>query len=330
VSTVPLLVCDRLAVARGTRTVLHDVSFGLSPGEVVAVLGPNGSGKSTLLDALGGVLSPRGGSIERHGRVAVALQSADLARGSVLANVMAALAWWGVPRSERRPRAREALGLMGADHLADRPATALSGGERRRVHLARTIAVRPDVLMLDEPFAGLDGAVRAALLQDTGAALRTAARASLVVVHDRSEAWALADRLIILLDGTIAAQGPPRDLLDSPPTVEVARFLGFDGTLVQADGRRLLTRPQHVVLDADGPLGAEVTQMIPTEDGIRLGLALEHGELTCLAALPSPRHGDRVRIRITGGVSFPAAGDPAGGPAQEPTVAPGAAQCESP
>jgi ABC-type cobalamin/Fe3+-siderophores transport system ATPase subunit len=305
--TQPLLVCEGLDVSRGNRTVLHDISFTLAAGEVVALLGPNGAGKSTLLDALGGVLEPAAGRIERHGRVAVALQSADLARGSVLSNVTAALGWWGVPRAERRQRASEALGLMGVAHLADRPAAALSGGERRRVHLARSIAVRPDVLMLDEPFAGLDGAVRAALLEQTGSALRTAARASLVVVHDRSEAWALADRLIILLDGQVAAEGSPRALLDAPPTQDVARFLGFDGTVVEADGRRRLTRPQHVVLDPDGPLTARVSQMIPTEDGVRLALTLERGELHCLAALPSPRRGDTVRVRLIGGVSFPPA-----------------------
>ena len=134
-----------------------------------------------------------------------------MARRSVLANLTAALGWWGVPRAQRAQRAREALEAIGAGHLAQRPATALSGGERRRVHLARVLAVRPDVLLLDEPFAGLDPEVRAALLQDAERALRSPERATLVVVHDRAEAWALADRLLILIDGRIVADGPPRD-----------------------------------------------------------------------------------------------------------------------
>ena len=86
---------------------------------------------------------------------------------------MLALAWWGVPRPERAPRAREALEAMGAEHLRQRPAGALSGGERRRVHLARAIAVQPDILMLDEPFAGLDAETRASLLEDAASALRS-------------------------------------------------------------------------------------------------------------------------------------------------------------
>ena len=158
--------CEHLSVRRGKRDVVTDVSASLRAGELVALLGPNGAGKSTLLDALAGALPRRQGRIERHGRVAIALQSPDLARRTVFQNVTLALAWWGVPRAERAERAREALRAIGADHLARRRAATLSGGERRRVHLARAIAVRPDVLMLDEPFAGLDAEVRASLLDD--------------------------------------------------------------------------------------------------------------------------------------------------------------------
>ena len=93
--------------------------------------------------------------------------------------------------------------------------------------------VAPDVLLLDEPFAGLDAEVRAALLEDALSALRSDARATLVVVHDRAEAWALADRLLILIDGRLVADGPPRELLERPPSPAVARFLGYDGSLTR-------------------------------------------------------------------------------------------------
>ncbi|MBV9414005.1 MAG: ABC transporter ATP-binding protein, partial [Solirubrobacterales bacterium] len=188
-----LLRCEHLSVRHGRREVVHDVSAEVRAGQIVALLGPNGAGKSTLLDALAGALPAVQGHVERFGRVGVALQSPDLAHRTVLANVVLALAWWGVPRAERTRRAREALHAIGADHLAARHAATLSGGERRRVHLARTIAVQPDVLLLDEPFAGLDAEVRASLLEDALSALRSTTRATLVVVHDRAEAWALAD-----------------------------------------------------------------------------------------------------------------------------------------
>jgi ATPase subunit of ABC transporter with duplicated ATPase domains len=299
-----LLRADRVSVSRGARQVVHEVSLELRAGEVVALLGPNGAGKSTLLDALAGALVPAAGTIERRGRIGIALQSPDLARRTALANVTAALAWWGVPRAQRESRARAALALMGAEGLVGRQAASLSGGERRRVHLARTIAVRPDVLLLDEPFAGLDAGTRATMLDDTGAALREAAGAALVVVHDRAEAWALADRLLILLDGRLAAEGAPRELLERPPTTEVARFLGFDGGVMEPDGTLTLTRPHHVVLDPNGPITARVERVIPIEDGVRLELQLPGGRLFTVAPIPGPVKGDTVAVRLTGGVSF--------------------------
>ena len=298
-----LLRCEHLSVQRAKHTVVRDVSAELRAGEIVALLGPNGAGKSTLLDALAGALPASEGRIERHGRVGIALQSPDLARRTVFANVVLALAWWGVPRAERAERAREALRAIGAEHLSRRRAATLSGGERRRVHLARAIAVRPDVLMLDEPFAGLDAEVRANLLEDALSALRSTTRATLVVVHDRAEAWALADRLLILIDGRLVASGPPREMLERPPSVEVARFLGFDGSV--DDGLELvLTRPAHVVLDPGGSLKGRVTRAIPLEDGVRLELELEQGRVYTVAALPAPQPGDSVRLRIEGGARF--------------------------
>ncbi len=299
-----LLRCEHLSVRRGTRTVVSDVNAELRAGEIVALLGPNGAGKSTLLDALAGALPAAGGRIERHGRIGVALQSPDLARRTVLANVMLALAWWGVPRAERAERSREALKAIGAEHLARRRAATLSGGERRRVHLARAIAVRPDVLMLDEPFAGLDAEVRATLLEDAMSALRSTTRATLVVVHDRAEAWALANRLLIMIDGCLVASGPPREVLEQPPSVAVARFLGFDGSL-ERDGQLLLTRPPHVALDPAGPLDARVTRAVPLEEGVRLELELDQGRLYCMSPLPAPPPGETVRVRIDGGARFP-------------------------
>jgi ABC-type sulfate/molybdate transport systems ATPase subunit len=303
----PLLACRALSVARGRRKILHGIDLELRAGEVVALLGPNGAGKSTLLGALAGAIVPTAGTVQRRGRVAVALQSPDLARRSVLANVTAALAWWGVPRAGRRERALRALSTLGAAHLAGRAAVELSGGERRRVHLARAIAVAPDVLMLDEPFAGLDGAARADLLADVACVLRDPGRATLVVVHDRAEAWALADRLLVMINGALLADGAPGELLASPPTAGVARFLGYDGKLRSADGRELLlTRPAHVMLDPDGPLRATVARVIPTEDGARVELALERGTLSATVEGPAPGVGASVGVALRGGVRFPA------------------------
>lgn len=299
----PLLRVSSLAVRRGGNQVLHDVSFELAAGEVLAVLGPNGAGKSTLLETIGKVLTPQAGTVERNGRVATAMQSPDLARRSARGNVEAALGWWGVPRRERRGRAVEALAAMRAEHLSGRPAAAMSGGERRRVHIARAIAIRPDILLLDEPFAGLDPVNRAALLDDTAAAIRASARAVMLVVHDRAEAWALADRLVVLIDGRIVAEGRPRDVLESPPTPDVARFLGFSGEIRDGEGL-LLTRPTQVHLDPGGDVVGTITRLTPLEDGARAELETAGGRLSALVPFPGPSVGDLVTVRIDGGVRY--------------------------
>jgi ABC-type nitrate/sulfonate/bicarbonate transport system ATPase subunit len=305
--TEPLLSVADLRVRRGGREVLTGVSIEVRAGEILAVLGPNGAGKSTLVETIGGVLPPSSGTISCAGRIATAMQSPDLASRTARTNVELALAWWGVARRERRSRAAAALAAMRVDHLAARPTFELSGGERRRVHLARAAALRPDVLLLDEPFAGLDPASRGALLDDAGGAIRESAGAVILVVHDRAEAWALADRLVVMLDGRIAATGTPREVLESPPTAEVARFLGFSGQLMDGD-ELLLTRPSHVRLDPDGPLTATVRRLIPLEDGARAELETPSGRLATVVPYPGPRPGDVVRVRIAGGVRFPATG----------------------
>jgi len=300
----PVLIAEGLTVARGKRPILTAVDLQLHRGEVVVVLGPNGVGKSTLLSVLGGLLPPAGGTLTTHGRVAAALQAPSLARRSVLANLNLAMGWWGVARDQRAQRARDALALLGIEPLADRMADTLSGGEARRVHLARALSLGSDALLLDEPFAGLDPPTRAQLLADSSTALRDRDRATMVVVHDRAEAWALADRLIVLLDGGIAAQGTPQDVLEQPDSVEVAHFLGFTGRLRERDGATRLVRPAQVSLDAGGPLEGTVARRVHEEDGVLCEVVLPDGELQVRCPYPGPAVADRVRLRIDGGVRF--------------------------
>jgi ABC-type sulfate/molybdate transport systems ATPase subunit len=300
------LVASGVTVQRGAREVVCAVDLRLRRGEVAVLLGPNGAGKSTLLSGLAGLEPLAQGSVAVAGRLASAGQTPALAQRGVRANVELGLAWWGVPRAARRARAMEALELFGVAHLAEQHAPTLSGGEARRVHLARALAVRPDVLLLDEPFAGLDPTARADLLYDVAGALRDPSRATLIVVHDRSEAWALADRVHVMLAGRIEAAGAPAKTLDDPPTPEVARFLGFSGSIEDADGLRMV-RPGQVALDPRGPYGARVIRKIPIEDGVRLELEVDGGRLVTIGPLPGPEVGDLVRLRVRGGVRFAAA-----------------------
>jgi ABC-type multidrug transport system ATPase subunit len=300
------LTATGLAVDRGRRRVLDGVDLELRRGEVTVLLGPNGAGKSTLLAAISGGAPLAAGRVEADGRIAAAAQTAAFAGRGVRANVELALSWWGVPREERRPRAAAALDSLGVAHLADRAARTLSGGEARRVHLARVLAVRPDVLLLDEPFAGLDPSARDDVLHDLAALLRTdaLAPATCVVVHDRAEAWALADRVVVLIDGRVAASGPPAEVLDHPPTPKAARFLGFTGELRDGD-TLLLTRQGQVTLDPSGPYAGTITRRLPTEDGTRLDITLPTGRLQCLAPRDAPAVGTEVHLRLTAPLRFP-------------------------
>ncbi len=308
-----------IAVERGRRGVLDGIDLELRRGEVTVLLGPNGAGKSTLLDAISGQVPLAGGRVAVEGRVAAAAQAAAFAGRSVRANVELALAWWGTARAERHARAAAALEQLGVSALADRRARTLSGGEARRVHLARVLAVRPDVLLLDEPFAGLDPSARDDVLFDLATLFRSGAgddrtghpdraespgrAATCIVVHDRAEAWALADRVLVLIDGRIVAAGPPAAVLDRPPTPEAARFLGFTGELRDGDALVLCRRGQ-VALDPAGPYAGTVERRLPTEDGVRLEIALPGGRLECLAPRDAPAVGAPVRVRLDGAVRF--------------------------
>lgn len=292
-----------LTVALGGNQVLDDVDLHARDGEVLAVLGANGSGKSTLLRVLAGLLAPDAGEVRREGRCVLALQTPALSSRTAEANVLDALRWWGVDRSERHGRAEWALGALGAAELAGRRAQTLSGGQARRVHLARALAVRAETMMLDEPFAGLDPQTRGDLIYDVGTVLRDQRRATILVLQDLAEALALGDRMAVLVAGRVLADGPPRELLERPPTPEVARFLGYRGTLAEPGGTRFL-RATDVELDPAGPIEGRVVHAVPIEEGLRIELEAAAGALAVHSPLPGPRIGESVRVRVRGGVVF--------------------------
>ena len=191
------------------------VTFSVDRGEVVALLGPSGCGKSTLLRAIAGLQPLSGGSVRWSGEdlarvpphqrgFGLMFQDAQLfAHLSVAKNVAYGLSAQRVPRADRAARVAELLDLVGLPSYGERPVTELSGGEQQRVALARSLAPRPRMLMLDEPLSALDRGLRDRLGGDLARVLRATSTTAILVTHDESEAATIADRTLRMRAGEI-------------------------------------------------------------------------------------------------------------------------------
>ena len=230
--TEPVLVASGVSVDAGTFSVVCSAPLSISRGEVIAILGPNGSGKSTLLQALAGLRRLEAGGIERSGAVGYLPQRPVLFSGSVLRNVCLPLKLRRIDKAIAREKALESLKAFGIEHLGGRSTRALSGGEARRVALARVLVHDPEILLLDEPFGGLDAPTKERLLQDVGILTRSGERATVIVTHDREEAVALADRVIVMADGLVAQDGPVLDVFARPANERVAQLVGSENILI--------------------------------------------------------------------------------------------------
>lgn len=255
-------------------------------GEVVAVIGPNGAGKSTLLAALAGLL-PSGGPVEVAGRdwtglavrsrsVGVVLQERSLfPHLSALENVAFGPRARGARRDEARACARTWLERLGVGDLAHRRPDQLSGGQAQRVAIARALAPRPELLLLDEPFAGLDVSVATSLRIELARHLAEYAGTTLLVTHDAVDALTLADRVLVLEEGRIVQEGTPRQVGAEPRTTHVARLVGLN--LVPEEGRLRSFAPSAVTVSLGRPEGSarlcwhgRVAGTTPHGDAVRL------------------------------------------------------------
>jgi thiamine transport system ATP-binding protein len=210
-----------VTVTFGDTTVLDRTDLSMASGEIVALVGPSGSGKSTLLRVIAGILQPDSGrvliagedvtTVPTHRRgVGMVFQDNQLfPHMSTIDNVMFGPKMAGVPRAERFERAERWLRRVGLADLAHRSVTDLSGGEAKRVALARTMAAEPGVVLLDEPLTGLDRELHDRLAADLAQLLRSTEVTALLVTHDAAEAGAIADRTVALADLVAAPQEHP-------------------------------------------------------------------------------------------------------------------------
>jgi ABC-type sulfate/molybdate transport systems ATPase subunit len=268
---------------RGGREVLRIDALDVAAGERLAVLGPNGAGKTTLLRLMAGLEAPSEGTVEIDGvetvhadaslrrRIGYATQRAGLLSTSVRRNVELPLRWRGVPREARRTAALEALRRLGVEHVADRPAPALSGGEAQRVSLARALALDPRLLLLDEPAAGLDAEARRSFLDDLAGLLADRAISVVHVSHRPEEALRHADRVAVLVDGAVRQLAEPFRLLREPSDATVARLVGYENVLRGriGPGGEVLLAGRPCGLRSDRPPGELTVAAWAT--GVRLG-----------------------------------------------------------
>ncbi|MFW6321199.1 MAG: ABC transporter ATP-binding protein [Halohasta sp.] len=233
-----ILDIEDLGHRYGTEQALSDVSFGIEAGELVAVVGPSGCGKTTLVQAIAGHITPTSGRIRLRGEAVtdrppearevglVFQQSTLYPHMTVGENVAYGLGPRGIAPDEREAIVQEYLGLVDLGDQREAYPSELSGGQGRRVELARALAPQPDVLLLDEPLSALDRSLRVQLREEIARIQRETGVTTLFVTHDQEEAMSLADRLVVMHEGAVAAVGRPRELYESPPTPFVASFLG--------------------------------------------------------------------------------------------------------
>ncbi len=332
---------EDLTVRFGAMVAVDQVDLEVPAGSVVAVLGPSGCGKSTLLRVVAGLETPASGSVRYDGKdlagvpthkrgFALMFQDGQLfehldVAGNIAYPLRLRRGSAHLGRVAQRERVAELLSLVGLEGFADRSPATLSGGERQRVALARALAVRPRLLLLDEPLSSLDRSLRERLASDLHDILRDAGATVMLVTHDQEEAFAVADRMAVMRDGRIVQSGTLEEVWRRPVDGWTAQFLGYS-TVLQGEAAqrlRLLVAPdqswQAVALrrsalrvDPTGPMTATVEEARVTPDQIRVQLNLEGtGSLPGVAGPGTDvRVGAEVRVAIDTSRIAPLAVDP--------------------
>ena len=278
----------------GSNHILKDVSLSIRPGEFFAFLGPSGCGKTTLLRLIAGFNHADSGDVRLDGAditrlppwrrdVGMVFQSYALwPHLTVARNVAFGLEERRMGRGEIADKVKSALTLVGLEALADRYPSQLSGGQQQRVAVARTIAIEPKVLLLDEPLSNLDAKMRVQVRRELRDLQQRLGLTTIFVTHDQEEANSVCDRIAVLSDGRVQQVGTPMELYQSPANLFVAGFLGTanilagrvvsegaqstfeikDGAamplpaaIAAPKGARLVFRPQHAVLRPAGTPG---------------------------------------------------------------------------
>jgi putative spermidine/putrescine transport system ATP-binding protein len=248
-SSSAYLTIKDLTLAYGDSVAVAGLNFEVGNGEFVSLLGPSGCGKTTTMRAIAGLLEPSAGQIFLGSQditrvppnkrdIGLVFQSYALfPHLSVFDNVAFGLKLKGVRGDELTRLVDEALASVGLSGYAKRLPKELSGGQQQRVALARSIVVRPRLLLLDEPLSNLDARLRVEMRAELGRLQRDLKLTMIYVTHDQSEALALSDRVVVMNKGRIEQVGPPGDIYERPQTAFVAQFMGFENIVTVQAGR---------------------------------------------------------------------------------------------
>lgn len=298
----------------GDTVALRNGDLEVAPGELTALLGPSGSGKSTLLAAVAGMIRPKAGRILLGDRDLVPLPAEARRLGMVFQdyalwphmrvqqNVAMPLNWRGVGRAEALKRADRALERVGLQQFGRRRPSELSGGQQQRVALARAVVAEPELLLLDEPLSALDPDTRASVRTELAELLRSLGITTILVTHDRDDAFELADRVAVLIGGSVVQHGTPQEVFERPASVEAARFLGVSVLNVRGVARgEAEIAGQRIRVPDSAPLG-DFT-LVVREGGVKLADSGVEPAGVIRARLISHRFvagGYRLRVGIDG------------------------------
>jgi len=311
-------------LAYGSTPVLKDIDLAIRPGEFFAFLGPSGCGKTTLLRLIAGFAQAQTGRVKLDGQdvaglppwkrdVGLVFQSYALwPHMTVAQNVAFGLEERRRPRAEIDARVAQALELVGLAAYAQRRPAQLSGGQQQRVALARTIAIEPKVLLLDEPLSNLDAKMRVSVRRELRALQQRLGLTTIFVTHDQEEANTICDRIAVMNAGVIQQVGTPMELYERPANLFVASFLGsaniLDGSAGVAvpAGQKLVFRPQHAALApvAGATMSGPVTHREFLGATVRYGVRVGANEI--LIDTPFQSGGELHDVGETVGVSLPA------------------------
>ena len=324
------LSLEQLTLGYDASVAVPGLDLALQEGELLALLGPSGCGKTTTMRAIAGLLAPRSGRIVLAGRDITAVSPHQREVGlvfqsyalfphlSVAENVAFGLRLRHVPAAELKRRVDEAIAMVGLGGFERRLPRELSGGQQQRVALARSVVVRPRLLLLDEPLSNLDARLRLEMRSELQRLQRELGVTMMYVTHDQSEALALADRVVVMHAGRIAQQGTPVEIYERPRSALVARFVGFENVFAAGGAARpvaacasgqltpwidgqpgLAWRPRNVVL-GQGPHAGEVIGVSYLGEAIEVLIASPAGPIKAQTPPDAPRHriGERVQFDL--------------------------------